>query len=228
MLLLNAAADQNAELATPWLFGRYWGMSWEDEESVAKPSMPPADHEVAELVAQSRDTYAEHERTLGPNHRDTLAAGLTLATWERLAGRPEESVRLLDLLLPRCERTFGRGEAEAISARKELALSLVSCGQNERAESLLASTEGATAWGSSPDVEFARDLRETFATIRRLGGRPDEMVEVQEDILDWFDENWATGTLKRSSSAAPIRSKVDPDKLREPFRCGITLRRRPV
>jgi tetratricopeptide (TPR) repeat protein len=90
----------------------------------------------SEAITLHEQTLAARERTLGPDHPDTLDSRNNLAIDYQDAGRLNEAITLHEQTLAACERTLGSDHPDTLNSRCNLADAYRDAGREEHARRL--------------------------------------------------------------------------------------------
>ncbi|MFE0648324.1 tetratricopeptide repeat protein [Streptomyces sp. NPDC059534] len=136
-----------------------------------------------EGILPEEQVLADRERTLGPEHPDTVAARAALAYSYGLAGRFDETIALLERVSVDRERVLGPEHADTLSARADLALSLRQVGRLEEAIALLERVIVDRERVLGGDHDDTRSARTNLAFFLKRAGRLEEALALQERVL---------------------------------------------
>lgn len=90
----------------------------------------------ARAIVLGERLLADHERILGPDHRDTLQSRNNLGTAYHYAGRTDEASILHEQNLTNCERTLGRAHPVTAASRQNLTAAYRTAGREDDAKRL--------------------------------------------------------------------------------------------
>ena len=137
----------------------------------------------ARAIAIGERLLADQERTLGPDHLDTLTSRTNLAYAYRAAGRAEEAITMDEQVLAAFERVLGQDHPDTLTSRNNLAVDYWAAGRAEEAitmdEQVLAARERVLG----PDHPSTLISRNSLAVDYRAAGRIDEAITLHEQNL---------------------------------------------
>jgi Tetratricopeptide repeat len=137
-------------------------------------------HQVVELggsmpqaIAFGQPLIADLERTLGPDHPDTLSARNSLATAYRVAGRVADAIPLVQQTLSARERLLGADHPSTLASRNNLASAYRSTGRPAEAIPLFEQNVAAC------ERLLGADHPKTLASRRNLDRALQESAQVR-------------------------------------------------
>jgi serine/threonine protein kinase/tetratricopeptide (TPR) repeat protein len=147
-----------------------------------------------ELLAKAIET---RERTLGPDHPDTIRSRLAYADWIEGKGQYEEAERHFRATLDSCERTFGSDDPRTIAVERRLA-SNVTWSDRDRGFVLVRRALDHAERALGDDDRQTLIARGSLATILLIQGRLPEAEAAAREAL----AGWARVSGERSLEAA--------------------------
>ena len=104
----------------------------------------------AEALASTEAALADRERTLGPEHPDTVTARVNAARSLDAAGRTAEAIALYEQALGSRERMFGGAHRETLAVRAQLAAAYSAAGRRGDSIRLYEQTRSDAAQALGP------------------------------------------------------------------------------
>jgi tetratricopeptide (TPR) repeat protein len=114
---------------------------------------------------------ADLERTLGPDHPDTLTARNSLATAYHAAGRPADAIPLVQQILATRERLLGAGHPSTLASRNNLGSAYRAIGRPAEAIPLFEQNVAACERLLGADHPRTRASRHSLDLARRESGQ---------------------------------------------------------
>jgi tetratricopeptide (TPR) repeat protein len=126
---------------------------------------------------------ADLERTLGPDHPDTMNARNSLAAAYQAAGRPAEAVPLFERTLVGRERLLGPEHPDTLTTQNNLAAAYQDAGRAGEARLLFELTLAARERLLGSDDPSTLNSRGNLAAAYREAGRTAEAIRLLEHTL---------------------------------------------
>jgi len=137
----------------------------------------------ARAVAVGEPLTADLERTLGPDHPDTMNARNSLAAAYQAAGRPAEAVPLFERTLVGRERLLGPEHPDTLTTQNNLAAAYQDAGRAGEARLLFELTLAARERLLGPSHPSTLNSRGNLAAAYREAGRTAEAIRLLEQTL---------------------------------------------
>jgi tetratricopeptide (TPR) repeat protein len=137
----------------------------------------------AHAVTVGEPLTAELERTLGPDHPDTMNARNSLAAAYQAAGRPAEAVPLFERTLVGRERLLGPEHPDTLTTQNNLAAAYQDAGRAGEARLLFELTLAARERLLGPNHPSTLNSRGNLAAAYREAGRAAEAIRLLEQTL---------------------------------------------
>jgi tetratricopeptide (TPR) repeat protein len=122
-------------------------------------------------IAIGEPLTADLERTLGPDHPDTLTARNSLATAYHAAGRPADAIPLVQQILATRERLLGAGHPSTLASRNNLGSAYRAIGRPAEAIPLFEQNVAACERLLGADHPRTRASRHSLDLARRESGQ---------------------------------------------------------
>ncbi len=136
--------------------------------------------EALELLQQASEGL---QRTLGPDHADTLSSRNNLALAYQAAGRIAEAIRMKEEILKLHELKLGPDHHDTLISRNNLALAYQAAGRTAEAIALLEATSKLSESKLGPDHPDTLVSRHNLATAYLAAGRKAEAISLHEATL---------------------------------------------
>ncbi|WP_261554219.1 FxSxx-COOH system tetratricopeptide repeat protein [Frankia tisae] len=142
----------------------------------------------AAALELAQEVHGRYTNSLqyGPEHPDTLAAGINLGNAQRVAGDPDEATVRIEKTVRRYRDVLGSDHPYTYGCGLNLALVHRQLGRVEEAESLLAESLVGLEARLGADHHFTLTCVANLATARSALGRTDEAVKMGEAALTRF------------------------------------------
>jgi tetratricopeptide (TPR) repeat protein len=145
--------------------------------------------EAVERIAETikiisvENTVSQTERTLGPDHPDTIMARNNLADAYLSAGRLEPAIALMERTLQDHEQLFAPDDPKTVALRYSLAGAYVSAGRLESAIALFERTLGDCERLFGAEHPNTLSVRHHLAGAYLSAGRVDAAIDLSEQAL---------------------------------------------
>jgi tetratricopeptide (TPR) repeat protein len=137
----------------------------------------------AHAVTVGEPLTADLERTLGPDHPDTMNARNSLAAAYQVAGRPAEAVPLFERTLVGRERLLGPEHPDTLTTQNNLAAAYQDAGRTGEARLLFQLTLAARERLLGPEHPSTLNSRGNLAAAYREKGRTTEAIPLLQQTL---------------------------------------------
>ena len=136
-----------------------------------------------QAVAVGEPLTADLERTLGPNHPDTLNSRNSLAAAYQAAGRPAEAIPLFEQTLVGRERLFGPNHPDTLNSQNNLAAAYQDAGRAAEARLLYELTLAARERLLGADHPSTLNSCGNLAAAYRDAGRVADAIPLLEQTV---------------------------------------------
>lgn len=130
---------------------------------------------------------ADQERTLGPNHPDTLASRNELAKAYWVTGRTGQAITLHERTLSARAQVLGPDHPDTLSSANNLAITYAIAGRTDEAIALFEQTLAARERVLGIDHHDTVGSRNNLAMAYRVAGRADEAIALLKRALAAFE-----------------------------------------
>jgi tetratricopeptide (TPR) repeat protein len=137
----------------------------------------------AHAITVGEPLTADLERTLGPDHPDTMNARNSLAAAYQAAGRPSEAVPLFERTLVGRERLLGPEHPDTLTTQNNLAAAYQDAGRAGEARLLFELTLAARERLLGPEHPSTLNSRGNLAAAYREEGRTTEAIRLLGQTL---------------------------------------------
>jgi tetratricopeptide (TPR) repeat protein len=137
----------------------------------------------AHAIEVGERLLADCQRTLGPDHRDTLRSGGNLANAYHREGRLSEAIALREQILAADERTQGPDHPDILQSRNNLAESYRDAGRIGEAIALHEQTLAARERIAGAEHPYTLESRGNLANAYHDAGRTGEAITLEEQTL---------------------------------------------
>jgi len=138
---------------------------------------------LAHAIGYEEALLTDAERSLGPDHPQTLTIRNNLAVSQQEIGEIEVAIDLYHQVLATEERVLGPDHPDTLTTRGNLATAYQAVGQFPKAIDLFHQILTSTERSLGPDHPYALAARYNLATIYQQAGRFDEAIEFYRQVL---------------------------------------------
>jgi tetratricopeptide (TPR) repeat protein len=168
-----AACPPGTGLETAMLRARLWALAF----------LNALGDSTVQAIAVGEQLVADHERVLGPDHRDTLASRGNLGEAYRNSGRAAEAIAVGEQNLAGFERLVGPDHRDTLTSRNNLAIAYEEAGRTAEAITLHEQTLAARERLLGADHPDTLQSRGNLANAYQEAGRTAEATTLHEQTL---------------------------------------------